>query len=626
MAGSAWLQGLLTTAIMVGPGRQIYGVGLRALWRRAPEMNALVALGTLAAWGYSVAALVGAVPITEVYFEAAAVIVAFILAGRALEARAKGRAGAAIARLHALAPDKAIQLKGDSQATVRVEDIRVGDILLARAGERIAVDGTVLDGAPFVDEAMLTGEPAPVSKSPGDAVAAGTVNGATAFRYRAEAVGADTVLARIARMVEEAQGTKLPIQALVDRVTGVFVPAIIAIAIVTFCIWLLLGASVGSALSYGIAVLVVACPCAMGLATPASILAGTGRAAEFGILFRGGDALQRLAEAGVVAFDKTGTLTVGRPTVTQVDLVAGAEREAVLSAAAAVEGGSDHPLAAAIRATMPEAGLAADITVQPGLGVSGIVDGQTIRVGSWHFVAETEAATDPFTQLEGVETEVFVSIDGKVAARIAIADPIKPGAAPAVAALHQDGVATALITGDARRTGEAVAAALGIDHVVAGARPDTKLAALQDLRAEHGLAAFVGDGINDAPALAEADIGIAIGTGTDVAIEAADVILAQGDPRSVHQARELSAATLRNIKQNLGWAFVYNAALIPVAAGVFAFAGVQLSPMLAGAAMALSSICVLGNALRLAHFGGRLRMPPEPSVTAPIPAQSVTST
>ena len=595
------LQFVLTTLVLIWPGRAFFGIGVPALLRGAPEMNSLVALGAFAAWAYSTVVLVapGLLPDAArvVYFEAAAVIVTLILLGRFLEARAKGRAGAAIEALIGLQPHSArVERKGEI-AEIALEMIVPGDILHLRPGDRIAVDGEVLTGQSHVDEAMLTGEAAPVAKAPGDRLVGGTINGQGALTYRATSVGEDTVLARIIAMVEEAQGGKLPVQALADRVVRVFVPVVLAVALATLVVWLLFGPGVSFALVAAVSVLIIACPCAMGLATPTSIMVGTGRAAELGVFFRKGAALQHLSQVRLVAFDKTGTLTKGALSVTEIALAPGRARDATLAILAAVEAQSEHPTARAIEAAaegldLPEA---SDVRAIPGQGVVGRVDGQSVLIGTARLMGEN--GVDLPNAARG---QVHAAMDGAWVASLTIADQVKPTSRDVIAALHDQGYRTAMISGDARATADQIARELGIDHVVAEVLPDGKTAALRDLRATHGPVAFVGDGINDAPALAEADTGIAVGTGTDVSIEAADVVLLSGDLTGVVTALRMARRTMRNIRQNLFWAFAYNVALIPVAAGVlYPLTGLMLSPMLAAGAMALSSVFVVSNALRL---------------------------
>ncbi len=617
-ANSWRIQFVLTALVLLGPGAIFFRHGIPALLRGAPEMNALVALGSLAAFAYSTVATFAPGLLPEaargVYFEAAATIVTLILLGRMLEARAKGRAGEAIRRLIGLRPDTARVERGGQVTEIPVAALIEGDIVRLAPGERVAVDGTVTEGRGWIDESMLTGEPAPVEKTPGAAVTGGTMNGASALSFRVTATGEDTVLARIIALVADAQGAKLPVQAMVDRITLWFVPAVMALAALAFAGWLLLGPApaLTHALVAGISVLIIACPCAMGLATPVSILVGTGRGAELGLLFRRGDALQRLAEAKVVAFDKTGTLTEGRPRLTDLVAAEGFAADEVLALAAAAEARSEHPLARAILAEAAARGLtlaaAEDASALPGRGLSARVGGRDVLIGNAR--ALSEAGIDPAPLLPEAQrlaalarTPVLVAVDGRPAALLAVADPVKTGARAAIAALHDMGVRTAMISGDTRATAEAIAAALGIDRVEAEVLPEGKVAAVGALKAE-GTAAFVGDGINDAPALAAADIGIAMGTGTDVAMEAAEVVLMTGDPAAVADAVRLSRATMRNIRQNLFWAFGYNVLLIPVAAGaLYPLNGMLLSPMLAAGAMALSSVFVVTNALRLRRAG-----------------------
>lgn len=612
MQNSYLMQFVLTSIVLAGPGRQFYSKGVPALLRGAPDMNALVALGTAAAYVFSVVSTFapGLLPegTANVYFEAAAVIVVLILTGRYLEARAKGRTGAAIRKLAGLQPKTALVLRDGAAVDVPVAEITAGDVIRTRPGERIAVDGEVVSGSSYVDESMISGEPVPVAKGAGDEVTAGTVNGNSLLEYRATRVGQDTVLAQIIRMVEQAQGAKLPVQALVDRITLWFVPAVIAVAAVTVLAWALFGPapSLPLALVAGVSVLIIACPCAMGLATPTSIMVGIGRAAQMGVLFRKGDALQRLQEVKVVALDKTGTLTEGRPALTELICAGGFDRAQVLRLAGAAETGSEHPIAQAIVAEAGSGLPTVDaFEAIPGYGLRARVEGREVLVGAARLMAREgielgSLAAEGQRLAERGETPLFAAIGGRAAAVIAVSDPIKAGTPAAIRALHAQGLKVAMITGDAEPTARAIAARLGIDIVRAECLPADKVATIEALRRDHGALAFTGDGINDAPALAAADAGIAIGTGTDVAIEAADVVLVSGDLRGVVNALTVSRATMRNIRQNLGWAFGYNVLLVPVAAGVlYPFGGVMLSPALAAGAMALSSVFVLSNALRL---------------------------
>ena len=607
------LQFLLIGAVLIGPGRVFFQRGIPALLRRAPEMNALVALGTGAAFLYStvVTFLPSVLPETarSVYFEAAGVIVVLILFGRLLEARAKGQTGAAVRALIGLRPETARRLRDGSVEEVPLVEIAVGDVVQIAPGARVPVDGRVVSGASYVDEAMLSGEPVPVAKGPGDAVTGGTVNGTGALDVEVTEVGSATVLARIIDMVRDAQGAKLPVQAVIDRVTGVFVPVVLAIAIITFGVWLALGPGLAEALVAAVSVLIIACPCAMGLATPTSIMVATGRAAELGVLFRKGDALQRLREVDSVAFDKTGTLTEGRPEVVDVVTLGAVTREGLLNAAAAVEAHSEHPIARAILRAAPNVARADTFESRTGGGVSGTVDGREIVVGTPALLAEkgvdaAELQAEAEAFAKAGKTVFFVAIDGAPAGLIAVADALRPGAREMIDALHDMGLQVQMISGDRKETAKAVGDALGVDVVHGEASPDDKVKLIEEIGKTANVA-FVGDGINDAPALAAANVGVAIGTGTDVAIETADVVLMSGEPKGVINAVQLSRATMRNIKENLGWAFGYNILLIPVAAGVLypAF-GLLLSPMLAALAMAFSSVAVVTNALRLKRVEG----------------------
>jgi Cu+-exporting ATPase len=615
---SWYLQFALTTLVLLGPGLRFFRKGVPAFLRGTPDMNSLVALGTSAAYAYSVAAsfLPGLLPagMENVYFEAAAVIVTLILLGRFLEAKAKGRTSEAIKRLVGLQPKAARVVRNGEALELPLDRVLTGDLIQVRPGERIPVDGEVMEGSSFIDESMITGEPVPVQKSQGNEVVGGSINKTGSFTFRATRIGADTVLAQIIRMVEQAQGSKLPIQALVDRVTAWFVPAVMAAAALTFLIWLVLGPdpALTFALVNAVAVLIIACPCAMGLATPTSIMVGTGRAAELGVLFRQGEALQSLKEVGVVALDKTGTLTRGQPELTDFVTAPGFSEAEALMLVAAVESRSEHPIAQAVVAAAERRGLALPSTdsfeAVPGFGVSAMVGGRTVDVGADRFMTKLGLTVSDFADIAarlGTEgkSPLYAAIDGRLAAVVAVADPIKPSTPEAIAALHALGLKVAMITGDNRKTAEAIAGRIGIDEVVAEVLPDGKVEVVKRLHQQHGKIAFVGDGINDAPALAVADIGIAIGTGTDIAIESADVVLMSGDVRGVVNAIALSKATIRNIQQNLFWAFAYNVLLIPVAAGVlYPVNGTLLSPIFAAGAMALSSVFVLGNALRLRRF------------------------
>ena len=602
------VQMILTLAVLAGPGRRFFGTGLAALRRGAPEMNSLVALGAGTAFAFSAVVTLapGLVPAAsrQVWFEAAAVIVTLILTGRWLEARAKGQAGAAIRALLALTPNHATALRDGHPVRVAVADLQPGDLVQLAPGERIALDGVLTEGAGHVDESMLTGEPVPVLRAPGDTVTGGTVNGAAALTYRVTATGPDTVLSRIVALVEEAQAARLPVQALVDRVTRIFVPVVMGLAVLAFALWLTFGPDLAHAVVAAVSVLIIACPCAMGLAVQMSIMVGSGRGARLGILFRQGDALQKLAGARVVAFDKTGTLTQGRPRVTQI-WTHGIDRDAALRLTAAAEARSEHPLGRAILAeavgmTLPPA---QSVTALPGRGLTATVEGRSLLIGNAAALQAAgivpDAALIRHTDAASTDgaTPVHLAADGRHVATFALADPERPESAAAIAALRDMGLRTQMLSGDLPATAQAMGARLGIDRAQGGLTPDDKLTAI---RAMGPGSVFVGDGINDAPALAAADTGIAIGTGTDIAIEAADAVLMAGDPQGVARAIRLSRAVMRNIRQNLFWAFAYNAALIPVAMGALVpFGGPQLSPMLGAGAMALSSVFVVTNALRL---------------------------
>ena len=613
------LQSILTTFVLIGPGRDFFTKGLSALVKLSPEMNSLVAMGAGSAWVYSMLATYWPQALPEgtrfVYFEAAAVIVTLILLGRMLEAMAKGQTGMAIKHLIGLQPRQARVLRDSNPVDVPIESVVPGDLVLVRPGERIPVDGIITEGTSYVDESMITGEPIPVTKHLRDQVTGGTINTTSSFTFQATHTGADTVLARIIRMVENAQGTKLPIQAMVDRVTAWFVPAIMACSFFTFVIWLLFGPSpsLSFALVNAVAVMIIACPCAMGLATPTSIMVGTGRAAQLGVLFRQGDALQRLRDVEVIAFDKTGTLTMGKPVMTDLLVTESShDRDALLAIAAAMQMHSEHPIAHAIVNAAQSSKLllpaARDFSAINGAGVRAMVQGKRVLSGSENLMKENGIEVSHTAQQiiqwgqEG-KTPIYLAMDGKLVALIAVADPIKPSAKAALAALKKLNVQTLMITGDNIYTAQAVAKELGIDQLHAHTLPEGKVALLQQLKQAGRVIAFVGDGINDAPALATADVGIAIGTGTDVAIESASVVLMSDDLQGVVNAIGLSHATMTNIKQNLFWAFAYNVALVPLAAGVlYPVSGTLLSPMFAAGAMACSSVFVIANALRLKRF------------------------
>ncbi len=613
----------LATPVQFWAGGRFYRGAWAALRHRTADMNTLIAVGTSAAYFYSVLATFfpgwlaagGVAP--DVYFDTSATIIALILFGRYLELRARAGASAAIRKLMGLRPLTARRLRDGLEEEIPVEAVRVGDLLLVRPGERIPADGVVVDGFSAVDESMVTGESMPVEKGPGARVIGGTVNQAGALVVRATAVGEGTVLAHIIRLVREAQGSKAPIQRLVDRVAAVFVPAVIGVAALTFAGWLLFGPQPAftPALLRAVAVLIVACPCALGLATPAAIMVGTGRGAELGILIRNAEALERAHRLTTVVLDKTGTLTAGRPEVVAVRPADGFAAAEVLRLAAAAERRSEHPLARAVRGRAEAEGLGLpepeSFRARPGWGVEALVAGRRVQVGGDRLLAEVRP-DGPLPDLSAAQargqTAVFVAVDGRLAGVLFLADPLKPGAREAVAALHRLGLEVVMVTGDNRRTAEAVAAQVGIDRVYAGVLPAEKAGIIRGLQAQGRRVGMVGDGVNDAPALAAADVGIAIGTGTDIAMETADITLVGGDLRLVPTAVALARATVRTIRQNLFWAFIYNVVLIPVAAGVLVpFGGPALNPMLAALAMAFSSVSVVGNSLRLGRF-----RPPRP--------------
>ena len=615
---NSWLvQLVLTTLVLLFPGRRFYSKGFPALFKGAPDMNSLVAVGSMAAYLYSVVATFMPQWLPEgtvfVYFEAAAVIVTLILLGRYLEVRAKGRTSEAIQRLVGLQAKTARVERHGEMVELPLAEVKLGDIIEVRPGERIAVDGVVLSGQSFVDEAMISGEPVPVEKKIGSAVTGATVNQNGSLRFEATAVGETTVLAQIIRMVSDAQGGKLPIQTAVDKVTLWFVPAVMVLAALTFLAWWIWGPEprLTFALVNAVAVLIIACPCAMGLATPTSIMVGTGRGAELGVLFRRGEALQGLQEVSVVAVDKTGTLTEGKPVLTDFIAAQGFERAQVLPLVAAAENRSEHPIARAIVTAAEAEGMVlpelTDFQSLTGLGIAATTAEHKVEVGADRYMHSLGLDVSVFQadaeRLAGQgKSPMYAAINGKLAAIMAVADPIKESTPAAISALHAMGLKVVMISGDNQHTANAIARQLNIDEVVAEVMPEGKVDTLKTLQ-QQGRVAFIGDGINDAPALAQADVGLAVGTGTDIAIEAADVVLMSGRLTAVSDAIALSRATIRNIRQNLFWAFAYNVALIPVAAGVLypAF-GILLSPMFAAGAMALSSVFVLSNALRLRRF------------------------
>ncbi|HXU91672.1 MAG TPA: heavy metal translocating P-type ATPase [Methylomirabilota bacterium] len=619
----AWLRNpgvllLLTTPVQFWVGAAFHRGFLRDLRYRSASMSTLVSLGTNAAYFFSVAVTLwphafmalGAMT----YYETAAVVITLVAFGRWLEARARGRTSDAIRRLVALAPRMARVVRDSVEVSVPTSAVQRDDLVRIRPGERIPVDGTVVEGRSSIDESMLTGESMPVEKTPGAAVFTGTVNVTGSFVFQATRVGSETTLARIVALVEAAQGSRAPIQRLADRVAAVFVPIVLALAAVTFLAWWLLGPSPALlyALTNAVAVLVIACPCAMGLATPTAIMVGTGRGAEFGVLIKSAVALETLHRVDTIVFDKTGTLTLGRPRVTDVLTVPGTAEEDVLALAAAAEQGSEHPIGAAIVTAAKERGLAmppvTEFAAVPGQGVDALAPDGRVLLGNRGFLESRGVAVTALDERAAAltadgKTLVYLSLALRVVGAIAVADVLKPEATATVAALKRRGLAVLMLTGDDRRTADAVARRAGIERVLAEVLPDAKARAISELRAAGASVAMVGDGINDAPALAQADVGIAMGSGTDVALDAADVALMRGDLRGVLSAHALSRATIGVVKQNLLWAFGYNVLLVPVAAGaLYPFWGVLLSPILAGVAMAFSSVSVVTNSLRLKRW------------------------
>jgi Cu+-exporting ATPase len=616
-----WLQFVLATPVVLWGGWPFFVRGWASIVNRHLNMFTLIAIGTGAAYAYSVAATVvpGIFPDAfrahggqiAVYFEPAAVIVTLVLLGQVLELRARSRTSAAIRNLLGLAPPTARRIDGDREEEVPLASVRAGDRLRVRPGDRVPVDGVVIEGSTSVDESMVTGEPIPVEKAAGSPVTGGTVNGTGGFTMEARRVGADTLLARIVRLVGEAQRSRAPIQRLADVVAGWFVPAVIVVAVLTFIVWAVFGPEprLAHALVNAVAVLIIACPCALGLATPMSVMVGTGRGAEAGVLVRNAEALELMEKVTTLVVDKTGTLTEGKPRLVTVRAADGYGEADLLRLAAGLEQASEHPLAAAIVAGARERGVTpapvADFQSQTGKGAIAMVEGRRVAVGNLALMTDERveaggmAAEAEALRREG-QTVVFVAIDGHPAGLLAVADPVKASAPEAVRALHAAGLRIVMLTGDSRTTAEAVARTLGIDAVEAEVLPDRKAAIVEQLQAQGERVAMAGDGVNDAPALARADVGIAMGTGTDIAMESAGVTLVKGDLRGLVRARHLSRATMRNIRQNLFFAFVYNAIGVPIAAGLlYPFFGILLSPMIASAAMTFSSVSVIGNALRL---------------------------
>lgn len=611
-----WVLLVLTVFVMAWGGRRFYVSGFRALRHGVPDMNSLVAVGTGAAFVYSLIATLwpgiftaaGVVP--DLYYEAVIIIIALVLAGRALESRARRQTAEALQSLAQLQPTTATIVDDRGERVVNIDQVRPDDVLLVRPGERVAVDGIVVAGRGSIDESMLTGESMPVTRAAGAPVIGGTINRSSAIRVRATRVGPDSTLAQIVRLMRNAQASRAPIQNLADRVSAVFVPTVMAIAAATVTLWLLVGgvAAMVPALAAGVAVLIIACPCAMGLAVPTAVMVSTGRAGAFGVLIKGGEPLQRLAETTTVVLDKTGTLTEGRPTVTAV-LALDGDDEALLQRAAAVEHLSEHPLAEAISRAAERSGVVipevGDFVTEPGHGVRGVVNTQRIVVGTagWlaaHGISVREVQAEADAMAHDGQTPVFVGADEAVIGVLGLADPLRPEAVEVIRELRQLGLDVVMLTGDRQATADAIARDAGVAAVVADVLPAGKVDAVRARQARGAVVAMVGDGVNDAPALAQADVGVAMGGGTDIALDAADIALMRSDLRALGVAIRIARATMKTIKQNLFWAFVYNCIGIPVAAGaLYPAFGILLSPVLASAAMALSSVSVVSNSLRL---------------------------
>jgi Cu+-exporting ATPase len=626
IASSEWrplLELALATPVCLWAAWPFYARAVASVVNRSLNMFTLIGLGVSVAYLYSVVAtlLPGMFPASfrsesgevDVYFEAAGVIVTLILLGQVLELRARGQTSAAIKQLLGLAPKTARKIEDDgSEKDLPLEHVQKGDRLRIRPGEKVPVDGVVLEGASSIDESMVSGEPIPVEKNPGDRVVGATVNGTGSLVMRAEKVGSETLLARIVDMVAEAQRSRAPIQKLADTVSGYFVPIVVLIAVITFVVWSWIGPEprMAHGLINAVAVLIIACPCALGLATPMSIMVATGKGAMMGVLFRNAEAIEVMRQVDTLIVDKTGTLTEGRPRLTTVQPANGMTENDLLRLVAGLEAASEHPLAAAIVRGAQERGVepsrdVAGFQSVTGKGVQGTVDGRQVALGNQALMDDTGVAMDGLASdaesyRADAQTVMFVAVDGKPAGLVGVADPIKETTPQAIEALHEEGIRIVMLTGDSRKTAEAVARKLGIDDVVAEVLPDDKVAAVKRLQAEGRIVAMAGDGINDAPALAQAEVGVAMGTGTDVAMESAGVTLVKGDLRGIVRARRLSRATMRNIRQNLFFAFVYNAMGVPIASGVlYPFSGMLLSPIIAAAAMSFSSVSVVSNALRL---------------------------
>lgn len=618
---SGWIELALASPVVLWGGWPFFVRGWQSITNRSPNMFTLIGLGTGVAYIYSVVAVFfpGIFPASfrgesgkvGLYFEAAAVIVTLVLLGQVLELKARSRTGAAIRALLGLAPKTARLIKDSTEEDIPLDHVKAGDLLRVRPGEKIPVDGTVVEGTSTVDESMVTGEPVPVQKQKGDKIIGATVNGTGSLIMKAEKVGAETLLSQIVRMVAEAQRSRAPIQKLADSVAGYFVQAVVAVAVLTFIIWAWIGPEPRMALALinAVAVLIIACPCALGLATPMSIMVATGKGATAGVLFKNAEAIEVMKKVDTLVVDKTGTLTVGKPKLLGVVTAPGFEEKEVLRLGASIEQGSEHPLAASIVNGARERGVsvarAEAFESITGKGVTGKIDGHTVHLGNRRLLDELHIGTDGLSEraesmrAQG-ETVMFLAVDGKAAGAFGVADPIKDTTYDAVRQIHEDGMHIVMVTGDNRTTAEAVSKKLGIDEVIAEVLPDRKAVIVKELQNRGRMVAMAGDGINDAPALAQAHVGIAMGTGTDVAMESAGVTLVKGDLRGIARARALSRATMRNIKENLFFALVYNAIGVPVAAGIlYPFSGILLSPVFAAAAMSFSSVSVVGNALRL---------------------------
>lgn len=649
MMAAALTQLLLCVPILL-VNRHYFVTGFKTLWHRAPNMDTLIALGSAASFAYSVVSLyrmawaLGAMDMAAahdamhgLYLDSAGMILALIDLGKYFEARAKGKTCDAIAALMDLAPKTATVVRDGAEVSVPTEDVRAGERVIVRAGESVPVDGVVLEGTASIDESAITGEPVPVEKGVGDRVTAATVSGRGWIAVEATAVGEDTTLAGIIRLVDEATSSKAPIERMADKIAGVFVPVVMVIAAVAFVAWMAISADFATALNHAISILVISCPCALGLATPTAIMVGTGRGAANGVLIKSAEALETACSVDYVVLDKTGTVTAGRPRVTDVELAAGVSQAELVRVAAALERRSEHPLAEAVRAYADEAcpGADADARVEgfeqvAGGGLAGTVDGRRVLAGNVRLMEKNGVCLGAFAQRADAlaaeaKTPLFFAVGGRVLGLVAVADPVKPTSAEAVSRLRALGAKTLLLTGDARLTAEAVARKVGVDEVVAGVLPSQKELRVRELQRAGHRVAMVGDGINDAPALARADVGIAIGAGTDVAIGSADVVLMRSDPVDVALAMELSRATMRNIRQNLFWALFYNSICIPVAAGVLVPWGITLNPMIGAAAMGFSSVFVVGNALRLRTWKPSERRQHE-ATPAAAPAVTVTET